>query len=413
MTSIASPPEPLQAVIPSYVYQQYADDENIVAFVSSFNGLAQGYLDWFNATPLAVYTSPQIAGPLLDWVGNGLYGVSRPVFSSGSTAYLAGLNAFPLNRVALNGHRFLQSGTATVASDDYYKRVLTWTTYAGDGRFFTCDMFRKRIARFLYGVSGTDISLSQAQQVSVTAGAVPGPIAPTLSQVAEGTLSARVYGCRETYVTPLGESLAGGASSLSVAADNVLAASSPPARNGATAYNIYVGVLSTNPSKFIAGLNGQFLTNAPLNGTNKRAVLPMTRQNASPIPIGLAWTEPTTGLVAGAPLPQTDLSNQPQNLLVTIPSGTPSAIFRQALSQGILGFPFQLTASINYGGATNSIFGVAEMAQDNQTMTANGTVTTERVGTADMVQAPQIMVAAGSSNTGWGASHWGLSGWGE
>ena len=413
MSSIAAPPEPLQEILPSYAYQQYADDENIVAFVDAFNGLSQGYLDWFNQTSFGLYTSPQVVGPLLDWVGQGLYGIGRPVFSSGSTAYLAGLNSQPLNRVALNGHRYLQSGTATVASDDLYKRVLTWQTYIGDGRFFTCDLFRRRIARFLYGVNGTDITLSQAQAVSVTAGSIPPPPASALSEFAAGTLPARIYGVRLTYVSPLGESLAGAASSLSVGADNVLVAGSPPARNGAQAYNVYVGILSTNPSKFIAGLNGQFLSGAPLNGTNKRAVEPMTLQNPSPLPIGDSWTEPTSGLVSGSPLPTTDYSNQPQNLIVAIPSGSASAAFRQAFYQGVVGFPFQLTATIVYSGSAPVAPGYAAGVQSPQVGSAVGNFTNNREGTASGSQAPQTGNATTSFNTGWGASHWGLSGWGE
>ena len=348
MSSITAPPEPLQEILPSYAYQQYADDENIQAFVAAFNEIAQGYLDWFNSTPLGLYTNPNITGPLLDWIGQGVYGVKRPVFSSGSTAYLAGLNALPLNASAINGHRYLQSGTATVASDDYYKRAITWATYLGDGRFFTCDLLRRKVARFLYGVNGEDITLSQAQSVSIVAGAIRPPVAPALSSTVAGALPSRTYGARQTYVTPLGESLAGAVASLTVAANSVLVADSPPSENGAIGYNVYVGVLSTNPGKFIAGLNAQALNTFSLNGTNKRPAEPMTLQNASPLPIGSNWTEPATGLVSGNPLPATDTSNQPQNIIITVPSGTSSSLFRQALGQGILGFPFQLTSVVVY-----------------------------------------------------------------
>jgi hypothetical protein len=63
---------PLQQTIPSYLYAQYSDDENLQAFVDAYNSLSQGYLDWFNSRPLGLYTSPNIAGPLLDWVGQGV-----------------------------------------------------------------------------------------------------------------------------------------------------------------------------------------------------------------------------------------------------------------------------------------------------------------------------------------------------
>ncbi len=39
--------QPLQQVVPSYIYDQYSDDDDLLAFAESFNAIAQGYLDWF------------------------------------------------------------------------------------------------------------------------------------------------------------------------------------------------------------------------------------------------------------------------------------------------------------------------------------------------------------------------------
>lgn len=166
--NIGIPPLPLQTIIPSYPYQEYSDDPNVVAFFNAYNTLAQQYLDWYNETPLAVYTNPNISGPLLDWIGQGIYGIKRPVFSSLMRKFRGGLNSFPLNSVAINGNHLFQSGSATSATDDYYKRVLTWWNYVGDGRHFNLMVLRKKVARFLYGVNGTDCTLSQAQTVSIT-----------------------------------------------------------------------------------------------------------------------------------------------------------------------------------------------------------------------------------------------------
>ena len=368
MSSIASPPEPLQSIIPSYAYQQYADDENIVAFVEAFNGLAQGYLGWFNSTPIALYTSPQVVGPLLDWVGQGLYGVARPVFSSGSTAYIAGLNSLPLNTIAVNGHRYLQIGTATLATDDYYKRVLTWATYVGDGRFFNCTMLRERIARFLFGVNGTDISLDQAQQVSINAGLLNAPPQPSLSQSPGGSFGARTYDVQTTYVTALGETNGSYPGTLIVNAGELLNVASPSSQSGSSGYNVYVGILSVNPTKFLAGLNSRSLNFDSLNGSNKRAPTPPTKQNTTPIAFGIPWGEPSTGLVAGGQVPVVNTSNTPINLFVSVPASQEATIFTQAIQEGILAFPFELT--INAVGAGGGVFG-------------------------------------------WGISRWGLSGWGE
>jgi hypothetical protein len=166
--TIADAPPPLATVIPSYAYQEYSDDINIQAFIASFNTLAQSYLDWFNGNPLGVYVNPNIAGLLLDWCATGIYGIPRPVLSSLSTKYIAGLNSAPLNARALDGNTYLQSGTATNASDDVYKRVLTWWLYRGDGQQFSIGWLRRRVARFIYGANGTDISLNYLQNIGIT-----------------------------------------------------------------------------------------------------------------------------------------------------------------------------------------------------------------------------------------------------
>lgn len=179
--SIYAPPLPLQTPIPSYLYTQYQDDENLQAFIAAYNNLTQGYLNWMNATPLGVYTSPAISGPLLDWVGNGIYGIERPIFSTLSTTFVSdAVNMLPTNTIATDGSLTTESGTAITATDDYYKRTLTWCTYIGDGRVFNFPNLRKRVARFLYGVNGTDITLSQAQNVALAVGSNPNDVTITV-----------------------------------------------------------------------------------------------------------------------------------------------------------------------------------------------------------------------------------------
>lgn len=100
-----------------------------------------------------------------------------------------------------------------------------------------------------------------------------------LSATTGGTLAAATYYVRSTWTTASGESLAAPETSLAVALNNVLnvaAPASPPV--GATGWNVYVSSSA---------------------GTE-------TRQNGStPIALGAAWVEPTSGLVAGAALPST------------------------------------------------------------------------------------------------------------
>lgn len=147
---------PLQQTIPSYLYLEYSDDENLQAFIAAYNSLTQGYVDWFNQTPLGLYTSSSINGPLLDWIGNGVYGIPRPVLATQTSFTRAGYNADPYNTVPYNYLNFSSSGTAQLASDDIYKRLLTWNLYRGDGQVFTMGWLKNRVNRFLNGINGTD-----------------------------------------------------------------------------------------------------------------------------------------------------------------------------------------------------------------------------------------------------------------
>jgi len=160
---------PLTQVILSYLYQEYQDDEDLQAFVNSFNGISQGYLDWFSNTPLSVYTSPNISGPLLDWVGQGLYNIFRPVLSNSTSRSYGSYNTAPYDTLAFRVRHKITSGSSSLANDDLYKRTLTWHTYLGDGRQMSVIWLRRRVARFLYGVDGTDIpDISLLNNVSIT-----------------------------------------------------------------------------------------------------------------------------------------------------------------------------------------------------------------------------------------------------
>jgi hypothetical protein len=160
--------QPLPQIAYAYLYSQYATDENVQAFVDSYNSIAQGYLEWFNQTPLSVYTSPNISGPLLDWIGQGIYGISRPVISTLISRSYGAYNTLPYNARAYGTRRQVNSGTAEAASDDIYKRTLTWHTYLGDGRQMSIMWLRRRVARFLFGANGSDIPVDYLSQVSIS-----------------------------------------------------------------------------------------------------------------------------------------------------------------------------------------------------------------------------------------------------
>lgn len=147
---------PTSAIIPAYAYRQFSFDETVQAFFSSQNSLSQGYLNWFNNTPLALYTSPNITGPLLDWIGQGIYGIPRPVLTTSTARRVAGYNSAAYNTIAYDTLMYSQTGTAQIANDDIYKRAMTWNTYKGDGQVFSMQWLKNRVSRFLNGANGSD-----------------------------------------------------------------------------------------------------------------------------------------------------------------------------------------------------------------------------------------------------------------
>jgi hypothetical protein len=60
-----------------------------------------------------------------------------------------------------------QSGTASQLTDDLYKRLLTFWLFLGDGKQMSLAWIRRRFARFLFGVNGSDIPAEYLQQVSI------------------------------------------------------------------------------------------------------------------------------------------------------------------------------------------------------------------------------------------------------
>lgn len=162
----------LKSLIKTYLYQEYADDLELQAFIEAFNAIAQGYLDWFNNTPLAMYIDPAISGPLLDWVGANLYGIPRPLLGNQYAIRFAGTtNSYPTNYISTNDLYRYTTGSTGLVNDDVYRRVHTWFLYKGDGMQMAIDWLQKRVARFLFGDNGGDVSNDYLQYVSLTQGA--------------------------------------------------------------------------------------------------------------------------------------------------------------------------------------------------------------------------------------------------
>jgi hypothetical protein len=161
------PPTTLTQTIPSYLYTQYADDDSLQAFVSSYNAMTQQYVAWFASGQLANYTLQ--VGSLLDIVGAGIYGVPRPSLSSQYARTIGLLNTYDLNVLGFNSYAVLAPQTTTAVSDDIYKRIITWNFYKGDGCVFCVPWLKRRVVRFLLGADGTDTpETANTQGISVS-----------------------------------------------------------------------------------------------------------------------------------------------------------------------------------------------------------------------------------------------------
>ena len=155
-------------VIPSYLYKEYDDDSDLQAFVTSYNSLAQQYINTINSLNLPIYT--QLNGQLLDWVAQGLYGISRPVLTTGFITGIGPYNTTIYGNLAYNGGANTSNIQSVVVTDDIFKRIITWHFYKGDGKVFNIRWLKRRLMRFINGTNGTAPNVDNTQQISVTFG---------------------------------------------------------------------------------------------------------------------------------------------------------------------------------------------------------------------------------------------------
>lgn len=155
----------------AYLYEEYDDDDALQAMTAAINSLQDGYIGWFANTPLAVYTDPSIAGPLLDFIADGIYGMKRPALSSGRPLAIGPLNTWRPNQLLpINTYKIIGPANVAVTTDDVFKRIMTWNFYKGDGNIFNAKWIKRRVMRFLLGVNGTAPNIDQTYDVSVTFG---------------------------------------------------------------------------------------------------------------------------------------------------------------------------------------------------------------------------------------------------
>lgn len=161
-------PTSIQNLIQAYPYVGYQYDDNVTAFFEAFNIYAQAYLTWFNQLNFPIYTQAPIAGPLLDWVANSIYGIYRPQLASSlGTPPQGPANTFTANSLPVNGYRPGVIPTYVATSDDTFRRIITWAFYKGDGKVFTPHWLKRRINRFLNGINGTDVANDTTYTISV------------------------------------------------------------------------------------------------------------------------------------------------------------------------------------------------------------------------------------------------------
>lgn len=157
----------LENIIKSYLYTQYNDDDDIQAFVSAYNAMAQEIYTWMLNANLPVFVGGYNVGDQLKWIARGIYGVKPPVLISGKSQTLGAYNSFVYNQLPFNGYKVVNQSEQAVFSDDLFKRIMTWNFYKGDGYYFTIPWLKRRIMRFLTGVDGVDIVNDQHWSISV------------------------------------------------------------------------------------------------------------------------------------------------------------------------------------------------------------------------------------------------------
>ena len=157
----------LEDIIKSYLYTQYNDDDDLQAFVTAYNEMAQQTYEWMRQANLPVFVGGYNAGDQLKWIARGIYGVKPPVLVSGKRIAYGPFNAILFNQLPFNGRKVVNQSDQVVVSDDLFKRIMTWNFYKADGFYFTIPWLKRRVMRFLTGIDGVDVVNDQRWSISV------------------------------------------------------------------------------------------------------------------------------------------------------------------------------------------------------------------------------------------------------
>ncbi|WES88768.1 hypothetical protein [Dickeya fangzhongdai] len=157
----------LNEIIKSYLYTQYNDDDDIRAFVTAYNAMAQEIYSWMMNANLPIFIGGYNAGDQLRWIARGIYGVKPPILVSSQRQTYGPYNSALFNQLPFNGWKVVNKSQQVTVSDDLFKRIMTWNFYKGDGFNFTIPWLKRRIMRFLTGADGVDVVNDQRWSISV------------------------------------------------------------------------------------------------------------------------------------------------------------------------------------------------------------------------------------------------------
>lgn len=158
---------PLQNIPPSYLYGEYADDSDLKAMRDAYIKEAQGIFLWLQNTAIADYRNDPISAELLDFVGAGLYNMTRNIpIIGGSGSYKGAFADVAFGDAEFAGGTYTAgSATSIVLTDDQFRRAITWNIYSGDTWTFSTSWLRRRIARFMFSANGYDTATVEQQQL--------------------------------------------------------------------------------------------------------------------------------------------------------------------------------------------------------------------------------------------------------
>ena len=157
----------LTSPIKAYLYQGFNDDDDVRAFFTAYNALAQQFYDWMLNVNMPIFIGGYNAGNQLYWLVYGLYGVTPPSMVSSKKFTYGPYSHIIFNDMPYNALKVESQNTQVLTSDDVFKRILTWNFYKGDGFTFSVPWLKRRVRRFLEGTNGVDITNDQQWGVSV------------------------------------------------------------------------------------------------------------------------------------------------------------------------------------------------------------------------------------------------------